>query len=75
MGVAIRKSGDGWHTGILHKKEDSRAELLHLAFHHRLRNEAPDAEYSWVQPRPPAPRARAPWPRSAARVVPLGRRA
>ncbi len=59
VGVAICKTAHGCHTGVLHKREDEATDLLHLAFHHRLRNERPGTEHSWVQPQIPSPPARA----------------
>ncbi len=41
----------GRHIGILHQDEGSDAFLmLHLAWHHRLRKEAPPVGFLWVDP-------------------------
>jgi len=50
--VAIRGSVGGQrHLGILHRDIDSNSVLmLHLAWHHQLRNESPKPAYLWVDP-------------------------
>src|SRR2546427_287503 len=42
---------DQRHIGMLHHESDSNAVLmLHLEWHHRLKNELPDRGFLWVNP-------------------------
>lgn len=39
------------HIGLLHRESDSKeVNLLHLAWHHDLRNHPPNSAYLWVDP-------------------------
>jgi hypothetical protein len=60
VGVAVKTIAEGQsHIGLVHKDQSSnQIMLLDLAWHHRLRNDAPDASYVWIDPALPAPRAR-----------------
>ena len=52
VGVAIGVSyADQRHIGMLHRDSDSDTVLmLHLAWHHRLRNEPPEPSFLWADP-------------------------
>src|SRR5437879_3896379 len=39
------------HIGVLHRDHESNSVLmLHLAWHHRLKNDVPDQTFLWVDP-------------------------
>ncbi|MCH7989824.1 MAG: hypothetical protein IID46_11840 [Planctomycetes bacterium] len=47
------------HIGVLHREDGvDEVHLLHLAWHHDLRNHAPGAAYFWVDPNVPSRRMR-----------------
>lgn len=52
VGIAIRFEPAGHlHIGILHRGSDSAAvRMLHLAWHHDLRDESPEDGYLWLKP-------------------------
>lgn len=60
VGVAIANVVDKQlHVGILHKQAHSNeVNMLHLAWHMDLRNEAPKPKYRWVKPTFPSARLR-----------------
>jgi len=45
------------HIGLLHR-DSSSVLLLHLAWHHDLRNHSPGPNYIWISPRVPSRRLR-----------------
>jgi len=47
IGVAIKQVKNFQHSGLLYKLQDE-TRLVHLAFHHALRDEVPDQTYRWV---------------------------
>ena len=47
IGVAIKRVQHTHHTGLLYKVGD-QTRMVHLAFHHILRDELPDLTYRWV---------------------------
>lgn len=59
-GVAIRSlSPNQRHLGILHRDPTAgETRLLHLAWHHELRDQVPGKAYVWVNPPIPGPRLR-----------------
>lgn len=47
------------HIGVMHKDMSTgRVSMLHLAWHHDLKDSDPKASYAWVVPSIPRPRAR-----------------
>lgn len=50
VAVAFRIYDHGTHVGVIYRAEQGGPALLHLAWHHRLTSEHPDAGYGWVQP-------------------------
>ncbi len=47
------------HIGVLHREDGSdEVSLLHLAWHHDLRNHPPKTAYLWVDPKIPSRRMR-----------------
>lgn len=56
--VAIQAvDADQRHIGVVHR-EGGQVNLLHLAWHHDLRNHPPGLSYCWVEPNVPPPRMR-----------------
>ena len=39
VGVVIHKTNTGQHTGFLYRRDDGSVRVLHLAFHHELRDD------------------------------------
>jgi hypothetical protein len=63
------------HVGILHKDESTNeVRMLHLAWHHQLKNSRPKASYAWIAPPIPGRRARqvAAFCRKVCRANPAG---
>ncbi len=59
-GIAVcRLRNGGRHAGVLYRSEGtSDVILLHLAWHHDLRNETPSQSYFWLRPAVPQRRLR-----------------
>jgi hypothetical protein len=52
------REGQG-HVGIFHKDETtSELRMIHLAWHHSLKNSRPKSSYAWISPPIPKRRAR-----------------
>src|ERR1700730_14630467 len=50
VAIAIGEVDDGQrHTGLLHR-DGGRIDMLHLKWHHKLRNESPPKDFLWVSP-------------------------
>lgn len=49
--VALSRGGIGLHTGLVYR-DGAQARVLHLAWHHRLTDEAPTPESPWFAVRP-----------------------
>lgn len=50
VGVVITKvGGTQLHSGFLYKPEEEGARILHLAFHHDLRDQPAPSHYRWAQ--------------------------
>jgi hypothetical protein len=55
----LREQSGQQHVGILHRDESAEVvRVLHLAWHHNLRNSIPKASYAWIAPTIPGRRAR-----------------
>jgi len=48
LGLAIHQTELGYHSGILYI-ENGQARVLHLAFHHMLRDELASSPFRWTQ--------------------------
>lgn len=49
VGLAIQQTSLGYHSGFLYKLADSEPRVLHLAFHHLLKDEVITSDYRWAQ--------------------------
>ncbi|PKA44039.1 hypothetical protein CWR43_06960 [Rhizobium sullae] len=49
VGVVICQGAVGWHVGLLYKAADGEPRVLHLAFHHDLKDEVAEAPFRWAQ--------------------------
>lgn len=50
VGLAIHRThNDGLHSGILYKLDGEEPRILHLAFHHDLRDDPASVPFRWVQ--------------------------
>jgi hypothetical protein len=60
VAITLLQGHDGHqHVGILHKDQTtSELRMLHLAWHHTLKNSPPKDTYAWISPPIPKPRAR-----------------
>ncbi len=47
VGVAIQRTEHGLHSGLLYKLPNSEPRILHLAFHHMLRDEPAALPFRW----------------------------
>jgi hypothetical protein len=57
--TCLRERKGQQHVGILHRDESTNeVRMLHLAWHHNLRNSLPKTSYAWIIPPIPARRAR-----------------
>lgn len=50
VGIGHDKAPHQLHAGILHAADGNEPEMLHLAWHHQLRNDSPPQTYLWIQP-------------------------
>jgi hypothetical protein len=50
VGIGHPQFPNQLHAGIFHAAENAPPEMLDLAFHCILRNDAPESRYHWVQP-------------------------
>ena len=48
VGVAIMRHAGGLHCAFLCRPDDENPMLVHLAWHHELRRDAPDDRYLWA---------------------------
>lgn len=47
--IGIQRTSTGGHIGLYYRPESSPVFFLHLAFHNRLRSEAIDGDYGWIE--------------------------
>lgn len=46
--LAIKRSGQFLHTGLVYRRNSGDISLIHLGWHNFLKNEAPDPSYFWI---------------------------